>query len=609
MHGRRSFLLLLLLIRREIKSQLHGDDSESMKSEMEEEEEEEKTGFSLRQLEGISIRRATEVIGSLISSSYCSRSFPAKWQLIRDKLEQIRSALAAAADGGDSAANTELVGLLQAITSTANETRLLANKCSDEAYGGGRLRLRSDLDVVACRLHLHSKRLEEIYASGVLTLSRAIVVSRPGVGASREDMRFYVKDLISRLKIGNLEMRVGALKALNQVLREDEKYVRILVVEVAEGVALLASFLESGIEGVAEEAAEAISAIAGFDSHRAALATAGAVAPLIRLLEIGTESAKERAAGALKRMTENSDNAWSVSAQGGVSALLKICGDSGSSGELIRSACGVLKSLGGVEEIRRFMVEEEAVSIFVKLSRSKEETSQVQAIEFLTAMAYEDDAIKEKAMKEGVLGSLVELLDPNSPCSSKAKEVALRAIEAFCFSSPSTMNVLMSSGFLDRVLSLLRSGEMSLQEPALKAVARLSALSQAIKKAMGDAGFIPELVKLLENRSFQVREMAAEALSGMISIQTNRRRFIKQDDNVNRMLQLLHPGEKSVTKTHVLSALVCLADSGGVRRKIAASGCVKHLEELAESDVRDAKRIIKRLSTSRFRSMLSGMWS
>ncbi|RWV95146.1 hypothetical protein GW17_00042254 [Ensete ventricosum] len=172
------------------------------------------------------------------------------------------------------------------------------------------------------------------------------------------------------------------------------------------------------------------------------------------------------------------------------------------------------------------MVEEGAVSIFVEISTSKEEASQVQAIELLTILACEDDAaIKQKVMEEGVLGSLVRVLHLTSPHSSKAKEVALRAIENLCFSSPSSMNYLMSSGFLDRALYLIRSGEISIQqESALKAI------------------------------------LAAETLSGMISIQRNRRRFVREDENVDRILELLDPEEKSVTKKFLLAALVSLTD-------------------------------------------------
>ncbi|XP_008812643.3 vacuolar protein 8-like [Phoenix dactylifera] len=568
-----------------------------MKSEMKEKEEE------------ISLCQALELFDSVISSSYSIQFFPNKWQLIRDKLEQLRCGLTAVADGNDFNINSELSILLQAAARTANEARVLAHRSSDESYNGGKLLLRSDLDVVTAKLELHIKQLTEVYASGIVRHSQAIILSRPSAGSSREDMRFYVKDLFSRLKIGDLEMRTRALAALNDILQEDEKYVRIVVAEMADGVSLLVRLLEAGDMGIAEEALLAVSAIAGFDAFRGALVTADAVVPLIQILETGSELGKERAAQALKKLTENSDNAWSVAAQGGVTTLLKICGDVDSSGELIRSACGILKSLSSVDEIKRFMLEEGAVPIFMRLSRSKEEVSQIQAIEFLAAIACGDDAIKEVVVKAGVVESLIKVLDPNSHYSSKAREAALRASDACCFSSSTSMNLLMASGFLHRVLFFLRNGEISVQESALKVASRLCGLSEEAKKAMGDAGFIPELAKLLDARSFEVRELAAEAICGMVSIQRNRRKFIQDDQNVNRILQLLNLEEKTVTKKFLLPALMSLVESSSGRKKIMASEYVKHLEKLAEADVTVAKKIVKKLSSNRFLSTLTGIWS
>ncbi|XP_008800408.2 vacuolar protein 8-like [Phoenix dactylifera] len=559
--------------------------------------------------EEISLRRASELIDSSISSSYSIQLFPIKWQMIRNKLERLRSGLTTMGGGNDFNANSELNKLLRATASTAVEAQVLAHRCSEESYNGGKLLQRSDLDVIAAKVELHIKQLTEIYASGILRHPRAIVVSRPGAGSSHEDMRFYVKDLFSRLKIGDLEMRSRALAALNEILQEDESYARIAVAEMADGVGLLASLLEVGDEGIKEEALQAVSVIAGFDCYRGALVIAGVIAPLIQILESGSELAKEGAARALKKLTQNSDNAWSVTAQGGVTPLLKICGDDMSSGGLICSACGILKSLSSVDEIRRFMVEEGAVSVFVKLSRSKEEVFQIQAIEFLTTIACEDGAIKEKVVREGVVESLVQVLDPNSHYSSKAREVALGAIDAFCFSPPSSMNSLTASGFIDRILFFLRNGEISIQESALKVASRLCGLSEESKKAMGDAGLMPELVKLLDAGSFEVRELAAEAICSMVSVQRNRRRFIRQDRNVNRILQLLNPEEKSVTRKFLLAALMSLTESSSGRKKIMASEYVKHLEKLAEADVADAKKVVKKLHSNRFRSLLTGIWS
>ncbi|CAL9065871.1 vacuolar protein 8-like [Musa acuminata AAA Group] len=579
-----------------------------MDSEMSEESE--GCGHNPPQSEEISLGRASELITALISSTYCVRSFPLKWQLIRGKLDQLHSGLLAAADRGDSTNNSELMELLEAVTSTLKEAQVLANKSSDESYGGGKLLLKSDLEILSSKVEVQFTILSDMYVSGAVAHSLAIILSKPEVGASREDMKIYLRDLISRLKISDSQMRIRALCALNDVLHEDEKYARIMAVEMSDGVSLLVKLLEQGETGVQEEAAEGISVIAGFESYRGALVVAGVIAQLIRVLETtGSQLARARAARALKKLTENSENAWSVSAQGGVSTLLKICSDAHSSGELIRSACDILKSLSSVDEIKRFMVEEGAVSVFVKLSGSKEESSKIKAIEFLTILASDDD-MKHEVVNQEVVGSLVQVLDPSSAHTSKARQVALRAIESLCFSSPSSMNQLLSSGFLDRVLLLLRNGEICIQESALNAVSRLCGLSERSKKVMGDAGFMPELVKLLEAKSFQVREVAAEALCGMMSIQRNRRRFIQEDQNVNRILQLLNPEEeKPVAKKFLLSAVLSLTDNDGVRRKIIASGCMKYLQKLAETDVTDAKRIVKKLSGNRFRSILTRIWS
>ncbi|WOL18093.1 vacuolar protein 8-like [Canna indica] len=577
---------------------------------MDSEMNEEKEGcvFSPPQHGEISLRRALELIHALISSTYCIRFFPVKWRLIRDKLEQLLSGLSAAADGVDC---SELMKLLESVISTLYEAQVLADKCSDESYRGGKLLLKSDVEIIASKIEQQLKILyETCVISRVLTHSQAIILLKPAAGANREDMKFYLKDLIARLKLSDSKMKIGALSTLNDALHEDEKYVTIMVVEISGGVPLLVNLLELGDTGVQEEAAEAIYVISAFDSFKGALVTAGVIAPLIRVLEKGSELAKVRAARALKKLTENSENSWSVSAQGGVSTLLKICGNVDSSGELIQSACGILKCLGGVDEIKRFMVEEGAVSVLVNLSKSKEESSKIQALELLTMVASDDD-IKHLVVKEEVVGSLVQVLDPSSPHSSKAREVALRAIENLCFSSPSSMNLLMNSSFLERVLFFLRNGETSVQESAIKTVSRLCGLSETSKKVMGDAGFMPELVELLEAKSFPVREMAAEALCGMMSVPRNKSRFIQEDQNVNRILQLLNPeDEKSATKKFLLSAVMSLTDSKSVRRKIIASaGCMKYLEKLAETDVADAKKIVKKLSGNRFLSILTGIWS
>ncbi|THF98100.1 vacuolar protein 8-like [Camellia sinensis] len=550
--------------------------------------------------------QAIQLIASLISLSHSIRVFSVKWQSIRNKLEDLLSSLTSL-ETCDSGQNPSLSAAIPAILDTINECYDLSRRCLDFSYSG-KLLMQSDLDIICTKFDSHTKNLSEIYNSGLVKDSYAIVVSRPGLGASRDDMKFYVKDLLSRMKIGGTELKKQALIGFNEVIYEDEKYIKISV-EIGSLIGLLVNFLDSQEIELQEEAAKAVSVIAGFDSYKSVLIRAGVIAPLIRVLEGGSEMGKERSARCLMKFTENSDNAWSVSAHGGVTALLKICSNGDCGGELVGLACGVLKNLVGVEEIKRFMVEEGAISAFIKLLKSRDEVSQINSIEFLQTMAFGDDKIKQMIVQEGGICVLVRVLDPKSSFSLKSREMAIRAIVNLCLSSISTLNILMNYGFLDHILYFLRNGEASIQELALKATFTLCGVSEEAKKAMGDAGFMPELVKLLDAKSFEVREMAAEALSSMVSVPRNRKRFVQNEQNLGFLLQLLDPEEgNSGTRKLLLSVLMSLTSCHSARKKIVHSGYLKNIEKLANAEVSDAKKIVRRLSSNRFSSMLSGIW-
>lgn len=562
---------------------------------------------------------ALDAIGSLISASLSASLFPLKWQLIRDRLNRLHAGLAditatAASDGGER--YDAFADLLQGVVETAGDARELVPRSQGRNYGGGKLRLRSDLDVVVATLDAHVARVDEIYASGALTRARALVVPRPGAGASREAARFYVRDLFARLRVGGAEMRREAAAALNEVLRDDEKCVRVVVSDVADGIGVLVWLLECPDACVQEEALEAVSVIAGFDAYRGDLVVGGVIAPVIRVLDTGARpTAKERAARVLCKLTENSDNAWAVAAHGGVTALLNVCIDHrASGGELVCTACRVLRSLVGIDEIRKYMVADAgAVPVLVSLSQSAaDEAVQIQAMELLAGIASGDSSIREFVLQEGAVESLVRVLDPGSPRSSKAREVALRAINTLCFSSPGSIDRLIGADFLNLVLFFFRNGDSTLQHCALKAAHHLCHVSEETKKAMGDAGFMPELVNILQAaRSLEAREMAAEALCAMVSVHRNRKRFLQEDRNVAQILQLLSPDEEkpSPAKRFLLSTLMHLTDSASGRRKIMSSEHVRNLEKLAETNVTDAKKIVKKLGGSKLRSIFHGIWS
>lgn len=550
------------------------------------------------------IRRVIEFISSLISLSYSIKVFPVKWQSIRNKLEELLSSLSAIENCDSTENYPPLCSSLQAITATLKNCHELSRHCVEFSYSG-KLLMQSDLDIVSTKLDNHIRSISEIYSLGLLTQSSAIIVPKPNLGASRDDIKFYIRDLLSRVKIGSSEMKKQGLIALNEIIQEDDRYVKVAI-EIDNLVSVLVSFLDLQEDNLQEEAAKALSVIAGFQSFRSCLISAGIISPLIRVLECGIGLSKEFATRCLQKLTENSDNAWSISAHGGVTVLLKICieGDS-----LVSSVCGVLKNLVGVEEIKRFMIEEGAVSVFIKLARCKDEVTQISSIDFLQTMASGDESTRQMIMKEGGIRTLARVLDPKSSSSSKAREMSLRGIVNLCFTSVNSVNILLSYGFMDHILYFLRHGDGSLQELALKAAFWLCGTSDEAKKLMGDAGFMPELVKFLDSKSFEVREMAAETLSSMVIVPRNQKRFGQNDENVGLLLQMLDPEQVNFgNKKLLLSILMSLTSCNSARKKIANSGYLINIEKLAEAEVSDAKKIVRKLSSNRFRSILSGIW-
>lgn len=553
------------------------------------------------------LKQTILLISSLISISHSIKIFSAKWQSIRTKLEELSSNLTAI-ENCESSENLSLSIAVESISATLNNCDELAKRCLEFSYNG-KLLMQSDLDMLSAKLETHIKSLSDIYAVGLLSQTYAIIVSRPSVSASRDDIKFYISDLLSRLKIGSSEMKKQALVAFNEVIEEDERYVKTAV-ELDGFISFVVNLLDLQETEIQEEAVKSLSLIAGFQSHKSVLISAGIVAPLIRVLESGSELSKELAARCLMKVTENSDNVWSVSAHGGVPALLKICSDdSNCGGELIALCCGVLKNLVGVEEIKRFMVEEGAISELVELAGSKDEVIQIGSLDLLQTMAYRDASIREVIIREGGIRALVRILDPKSSVSTKTREVAFRGITNICVSSVNSISILISHAFMDHILYFLRYGEVSVQELALKASFWLCGTSEEAKKVMGDAGFMPVLVKFLDSKSFEIREMAAETLSNMLIVAKNRKKFVQNDQNVGMLLQRLDPVEvNSGNKKLLLSILMSLTSSNSARKKIVSSVYLKNIEKLAEDEVSDAKKIVRKLSSNRFRSILGGFW-
>ncbi|XP_051133723.1 vacuolar protein 8 isoform X2 [Andrographis paniculata] len=497
---------------------------------------------SIRQHHQSRLSEAILSISSLISLSHSIKVFSAKWQSIRIKLEELFSNLTAIENCETSSGNSSLSIAVESILGTLRSCDELANRCLRFSYSG-KLLMQSDLDILSAKLDSHIESFSDIYSEGLLTQSYAIVVPRPSVSASKDDMRFYITDLLSRMKIGSSEMKKQALIAFNEVIEDDERYAKIAV-EIDGLINFIVKFLDFQDGEIQEAAAKSVSLIAGFNFCKTLLIGLGTIGPLIRVLESGNEVSKEYAARCLMKVTENSDNVWSVSAHGGVTALLKLCSHgSHCQAPLVSLACSVLKNLVTVDEIKRFMVEEGAITELVELIRSKDESAQISSLDLLQAMAFSDESVRETIIKEGGIRAMVRVLDPRSPVSTKIREIALRGITNICFSSENSIAILMNCAFIDHILYFLRYGEVLVQELALKAAFWLCGTSEEAKKVMGDAGFMPVLVKFLDSKSFEVREMAAETLSNMLVVARNRKKFVQSDQNVVMLLQMLDPTE------------------------------------------------------------------
>lgn len=556
-------------------------------------------------------RTAQELIPLLIAEAYSTKVFSGKWQTITMKLKVLNLTITSITTEPSCswADNSLFKELLPKVVSTLKEARDHAKKCRELSYSG-KLLMQSDLDVVVNKLNLHQRDLEILIKSGVLReSSKAIVVSKPGPGASRDDVSFFMKDLFARLQIGNTQLKEKALLSLVQILQENQKDI---VIDEGLDIGYLVHLLDSNIAIIREYSVLAVSILAKSDACKACLVGEGVnvLAPLIRLLESGTSVANEKAAQALLGLTLASwevnhidrENAWAISAYGGLSPLIKICRQGSLELKAIGSA--VLRNLAFVEHIRGLMAEEGAIPVLINLVNSGTPLAQESSAECLHLLAANHENLRQTICRERGVESLVRLLEkvPNT----HVQEIALRAIHSLS-QSIFSRSLLMSSGFFKQLTVLLKSGSSAIQELAASTICNLSQTDE-IKRTLGEAGCIGLLAKMLDGKPSFSQQIAARALSSLFVVDTNRKEFIKDYDNVSYLVRLLDPQNETVTKTFPISALLALSYSNSCRKKIVSAGACQHLEKLAEMEVVGAKKTLRKLAGSRLRKIFSAKW-
>ncbi|CAN6471909.1 unnamed protein product [Victoria cruziana] len=540
----------------------------------------------------------SHLIPLILLSIVSVRSFSGRWQTIRSKLENLKTCVSSVAESAHYAENGLLRELLPRVLSTLEQAKELVQQCSDMTFSG-KLLMQSNLDMLISSLGLHLRDLDVLQKSGVLNQSNAIILSWPGPASSRDDVGLFVRDIFARLQIGSVDHKRKALLSLIKLLEEDQKNAAAIAAEGDFG--FLVHLLDSNHPPVREQAAIAVAALATTEVCRQGLFTEGVLGPLIRLLDSGTLLAKENAASAIELLTVDADNAWAVSAYGGATALLNAC-HSGSPAIQARCAAA-LRNVAMVSEMRKSLVEEGVVPEMLALLSRGTGSAQEHAAECLNVLALSDEAVRREIVCEGGVQTMLRLLD--EPASVKAQEAVVKAMFSLSCSPTSAAALRSSPAFLRKLAEILKSGQSpATLTLAASAVCNLS-LSEDDKRALSDAGCIAPLVKLLESKPSSAQEVAAQALSSLLLVPANRKEFIRDDKTLARLIQLLDPSNDSVPKKYALSALLVLSSSRSCRKKIATAGACPYLQKLADMDVAGAKKILRRISGSRFRDIFN----
>ncbi|KAK6918432.1 Armadillo [Dillenia turbinata] len=521
------------------------------------------------------------------------KGFLGRWKMIISKLEQVPLRLSDLSSHPCFLKNALCKEQLQAVTKSLKESIELADLCLKEKYEG-KLQMQSDLDALSGKLDLNLRDCGLLIKTGVLgeaTLPSALASSSSEAeGAPNCNIR----ELLARLQIGHLEAKQRALDSLVEVMKEDEK--TVLAVMGRSNISALVQLLTATSPRIREKTITVICSLAESGSCENWLVSEGVLPPLIRLVESGSAVGKEKATISLQRLSMSADTARSIVGHGGVRPLIEICrtGDSVSQA----AAASTLKNLSAVPEVRQILAEEGIVRVMINLLDcgillgSKE-----YAAECLQNLTSINDNLRRNVISEGGLRSLLAYLDGPLP-----QESAVGAIRNLVGSV--SLEVLISLGFLPRLVHVLKSGSLGAQQAAASAICRVCS-SNDMKKMVGESGCIPLLVKMLEAKTNSAREVAAQALASLISILQNCREIKRDDKSVTNLVQLLDPSLHNTAKKYAVCCLSSISSSKKCKKLMISYGAIGYLKKLTEMDIPGAKKLLERLERGKLRSLFS----
>lgn len=376
------------------------------------------------------------------------------------------------------------------------------------------------------------------------------------------------------------------MEALLVLLQEDDKNIMIAV---AQGIVpVLVRLLDSSSFEMKENAVSAISMVSMVDSSKHVLVAEGLslLNHLLRVLDSGSGFAKEKACVALQALSFSKENGRAIGSRGGVSSLLDIC-QGGTPGSQA-SAAGVLRNLAAFAENKENFIEENGVGVLLGLASSGTALAQENAIGCLCHLVSDSESQRLLVVKEGGIECLKNFWD-----SGRSLEVAVELLMHLASCSP-IAEVLVSEGFITRIVGVLNCGVLGVRIQAAKAVYELGFCSKT-RKEMGECGCIAPLIKMLDGKAVQEKEAAAKALSTLLLYAGNRQIFRKSEGGIVSSVQLLNPSIQNLDKKYPVAVLASLVHSNKCKKQMVAAGACVHLQKLVTNEVEGSKKLLESL--------------
>ncbi|XP_059645043.1 vacuolar protein 8 [Cornus florida] len=534
----------------------------------------------MKEPENEHIDLSNQLLQSLLDSIQHTQNFRGKWSLIRTKLTDLKTQLA---DLADSPPNSLSQELFHSVSDTLSDALSLSKACRNPTLPDGKLKTQNDVDSVSAKLDRHIRDSDVLIKSGVL---QDDAVLRSSSTSKRESVRVEARNLITRLQIGSVESKNSALDSLLGLLQEDDKNV---LIAVAQGIVpVLVRLLDSSsTPEVKEKTVTAVARISVVDSSKHVLIAEGLLLlnHLVRVLESGSGFSKEKACIALQALSYSKENARAIGSRGGISSLLEIC-QAGTPGSQAVAA-GVLRNLAGFSDTKENFIEESAISVLITLSSSGTALAQENAIACLSNLVTEDENLKLLIAREGGIENLKNFWD--SVPTVRSLEVAVDLLRNLA-SCPLIAEVLVSEGFIPRLVSVLNCGVLGVRIVAAKAVSELG-FNTKTRRDFGENGCISSLIRMLDGKATEEREAAAKALSTLMAYAGNRRIFRKEERGIVSVVQLLDPLIQNLDKKYPVSILASLVHSKNCRKQMVASGAHVYLQKLVEMEVEGAKKL------------------